>query len=59
MIRHNKHGKLIVEVYDPATQTKAYVKPREHGMAAPNTEREARVLERRALRAIGPRKAKP
>jgi hypothetical protein len=41
MIR-SKNGKLIVEVYDPATQKKTYVKPRDYGMAPPRTERQAR-----------------
>lgn len=47
-----KNGKLIVEVYDPATQRKTYVKPSEHGVPAPKTKRDARALERLAMDAI-------
>ena len=51
MIR-SKNGKLIVEVYDPTTQKKVYVKPGDHGMRAPRSVREARALERLALSAV-------
>lgn len=51
MIR-SKNGKLIVEVYDPATQKKVYVKPSDHGMTAPRSMREARALERLALSTV-------
>jgi integrase len=51
-IRRNNRGKLIVEVYDPAVRQKVYVKPRDHGMRAPTTMRQAKALERLAANAI-------
>lgn len=54
-IRRNNHGKLIVEVYDPAKKDKVYVKPRDHGMAPPQNMRQAKALEQLALRAMAAR----
>jgi integrase len=40
---------FVVEIYDPTTKEKKYVKPRDYGMDAPTTERQAKALERAAL----------
>jgi hypothetical protein len=41
----------IVEIYDPNTKRKRHVKAKDHGLAAPRTERQAKALERAALNA--------
>jgi integrase len=47
----NKNGSWIVEIYDPVTKGKRHVKPHEHAMDPPRTERQAKQLERAALNA--------
>jgi integrase len=51
-IRRNNRGKLIVEIYDPTIKKKVYIKPRDHGMKAPTSMRQAKALERLAANAI-------
>lgn len=46
-----KNGRPIVEIYDPSTKTKKHVKARDYGMEPPQTERQAKALERAALNA--------
>jgi integrase len=49
-IRRKGNG-YVVELYDPKTKRKQHIKPADHGMGVPRTERQARALERAALNA--------
>jgi integrase len=48
MIRQ-KGNAWVVEIYNPATRKKVYVKPRDYGVKTPKTKRDAKALEALAL----------
>jgi integrase len=55
--RQKRNGTWVVEIYDPKLKRKAHVRPRDHGMEPPRSERQAKALERAALNARDSRRA--